>query len=110
MRVKRARPWCRQAAELTHIKAPTTLIMPEPQHQGIIIVSTISEDIQETLPDIIIEQAAIRIMTEQRRNIIIPIPIGVIPTQCVREAQVHELLPEAELVLENKEKRRRARI
>lgn len=51
-----------------------------------------------------------QIMTEQRRNIIIPIPIGVIPTQCVREAQVHELLPEAELVLENKEKRRRARI
>ena len=40
---------------------------------------------RETLPDIIIEQAAIRIMTEQRRNIIIPIPIGVIPTQCVRK-------------------------
>ena len=91
MRVKRARLWCRQAAELMYIKAPMILIMPEPQHQGIIIVSTISEDIQETLPDIIIEQAAIRIMTEQRRNIIIPIPIGVIPTQCVREAQVHEL-------------------
>ena len=54
------------------------------------------------LPDMIIEQVDIRIIVEQRLTIITQIHIVIIPIRYVREAQVREHLPEAELVLENK--------
>lgn len=102
MKVKREKLWCRQAAELMHIKVPAILTTLHQQRQDIIVAFIISEDFQEMLPDMIIEQADIRIIVEQRLIIITQIHIVIIPIRYVREAQVRERLPEAELVLENK--------
>ena len=54
------------------------------------------------LPDITIGQVVIRITVAQHLSIITQIHIRIILIRCVRGVQAQELLPEAELVLENK--------